>query len=133
MAEENISQEFKLKKLNETINYSIEKIKQNELMSKNRKKVCATLNYNEYFFILASTITGCFSISAFASLIRILIGVISSAFRLKISAITIGIKKYKSIIKKKKKHDTLIGSNISHDKFVLIDNKKNRKKNMNMC
>ena len=60
---------------------------------------------------------------------------------LKICAITLGIKKFKSIIKKKKKkHDkivllaksklnkievlisTLIGSNITDDKFVLINN-----------
>ena len=74
------------------------------------------------------------------------------AFGLKIFAITAGIKKYKSIIKNKKKLDkivllaiskstsieiliskALIGSNISHDEFALIDNKKNRKKNMNIC
>ena len=75
MAEKNISQEFKLKNLNETMNYLIEEIKQNQLMGKDCEKVCTTLNYIELFLILASTITGCVSISAFASLIRILIGV----------------------------------------------------------
>ena len=34
MAEENISQEFKLKHIDETRNYLLEEIKQNELMSK---------------------------------------------------------------------------------------------------
>ena len=58
---------------------------------------------------LASTITGCISISAFASLIGIPIGITSSAIGLKICAITAGIKKYKSTIKKiKKKHDIIV-------------------------
>ena len=50
----------------------------------------------EPFLILSSTITGCISISPFASLISILIGITSSAIGLKICAITPGIKKYKS-------------------------------------
>ena len=64
---ENISQEFRLKNIDETRNYLTEEINQNELMSKKHKKVCTTLNYIEYFLILACTITGCVSISAFAS------------------------------------------------------------------
>ena len=32
--------------------------------TKKHKKVCATPNYIEHFFILGSTITGCVSISA---------------------------------------------------------------------
>ena len=68
-------------------------------MSKKHKKVCTTLNYIEHFLILASTVTGSISISAFASLVGIPIGITSSAIRLKICAITAGIKKYKSIIK----------------------------------
>ena len=58
--------------------------------------------------ILASTITGYISISAFASLVRISIGITNSETGLKICAMTAGIKKYKSIIKKeKKKHDKI--------------------------
>ena len=45
MVEENISQEFRLKTIDETRNYFLEEIKQNELMSKKHKKVCTTLNY----------------------------------------------------------------------------------------
>ena len=41
-------------------------------MIKNHKKVCTTLNYVEHYSILASTITGCISISAFISLLGIL-------------------------------------------------------------
>ena len=101
--EENISQEFRLKNIDETRNYLIEEINRNELMSKKHKKICSTLNYIEHFLILASTITGCVSISAFASLTGIPKGITSSATGLKIGAVTLGIKNYKSIIKKKKK------------------------------
>ena len=141
MVEETISQEFRLKNINETRKYFLEEIKQNELMSRKHKKVCATLNYIEHFLALASTITGYISISAFASLIGIPVGITSSAIGSKICVIAAGIQKYKSIIKKKKKHDkiifltksklskiefliskALINSNISHDEFVLINN-----------
>ena len=54
--------------------------------------------------MLVSTVTGCVSISAFASLVGIPIGFTSSAIGSKICVITAGIKKYKSIIKKKKKN-----------------------------
>ena len=40
MFEENISQEFRLKNIDERRNYFIEELKQNELMSKKHKKVC---------------------------------------------------------------------------------------------
>ena len=62
-----MSQEFKLKDIDETRNYLLEEIEQNELMSKKHKKFCTTLNYIEHLLILASTITGYISISAFAS------------------------------------------------------------------
>ena len=142
MAEENISQEFRLKNIDETRNYLIEEINRNELMSKKHKKVCTTLNYIEHFLILASAIAGCISISAFVSLLGIPIGITSTVVGLKICAVTAGIQMYTSIVKKKKKkHDkmvllaktklnsievliskALIHSNISHDDFVLINN-----------
>ena len=59
-----MNQEFRLKNIDETRNYVPEEIEQNELMSRKHKKICATLNYVEQFLILASTITGCISISA---------------------------------------------------------------------
>ena len=71
-------------------------------MSKKHKKVCTTLSYIEHFLILASTITGCISISAFTSSIGILVGIKSSVMGLRVCAITAGIKQYKSIIKRKK-------------------------------
>ena len=93
MVEENISQEFRFKKIDETRNYFIEEINKNELMSKNHKKICSTLNYIGHFLILSSTITGSVSISAFASLVSIPTGIKSSAIGLNICAITAGIKK----------------------------------------
>ena len=45
---------------------------------------------------------GCISISAFASLLRISVGITSSAVGLKMCAITAGTIKYKSIMKEKK-------------------------------
>ena len=59
-------------------------------MSKKHKKLCTTLNYITHFLILASTITGCISISAFTFLIDIPVGITSSAIGLKICAITAG-------------------------------------------
>ena len=103
MVEENKSQEFRLKNTDETRNYFLEEIKQYELMSKKHKKVCTSINYTEHFLILASAIIGCISNSAFASLFGIAIGITSSAIGLKICSITAGIKKYKSIIRKRRR------------------------------
>ena len=51
------------------------------MISKKHKKVFTTLNYIEHFLILGSTITGCVSICAFAFLVGIPIGIMSSAIR----------------------------------------------------
>ena len=67
MVEENISKEFKFKKIDETRNYFFEKIKPNKLMSRKHKKVSTILNHIEQFLILVSTITGYISIPVFAS------------------------------------------------------------------
>ena len=132
MPEENISQEVRLKNIDETRNYLIEEINRNELMTA----------HFEHFLVLGSTITGCISISAFASLGGIPIGITNFVIGLKICAITAAIKKYKSIIKKKKKEydkivllakskllsvevlisKVLIDSVINHNEFVLINN-----------
>ena len=59
--------------------------------------------------LLTSAVTGCVSISAFASLFCTPIGITSSAVGLKVFVITAGIKKYKSIVKKKReKHDKIV-------------------------
>ena len=82
------------------------------------------------------------SISVFASLLGIPIGITSPAIGLKICAITAETKKYQSLIQKKKKEHNkiiffaksklnkievliskaLVDSNTSHDEFVLMNN-----------
>ena len=84
-------------------------------MGEKYKKICKYLNYVLHLLILVSTGTGCVSISAFASLVCVPVGITSSAVGINICAITAGIKKYKSIIKKKKK---------KHDKIVLLGRDK---------
>ena len=97
-----MSQEFRLKNIDRTRNHFLEEIEQNELISRKHKRVCTTLNYVEHFLILASAVTEYISISTFASLLGISIGITNSAIGLKICRIASGIKKYKSMIKKKK-------------------------------
>ena len=72
-------------------------------MSKKYKKVCATLNPIDDPLILAFTVAGCITISGFASLLVIPIGIMSSIIGLQFCSVTAGIKRYKLIIKKKKK------------------------------
>ena len=102
-----------MKNTDETRNYFLEEIEQNELMSKKHKKVCTALNYIEHFLILAFTIIGSISISAFDSLFGVPIEITSSGIGLKNCALPAGIKKYNSIIKKTK-----------HDKVVLLAKSK---------
>ena len=112
-------------------------------MSKKHKKVYRVLNYIEHLLIiLISTVTRCISISSFASLVDIPVGIKRSAIGLKICVITAETKTYKLTIKEKKKKpdkivslaksklksiqflisQALIDSNISHDEFVLSNN-----------
>ena len=83
-----------------------------KVMSEYHKTTCKYLSYVEPLLILASTVTGCVSIYAFASLIEANVVIASSAVGIKICAITAGIKKCKPIIKKGKK---------KHDKMVLLE------------
>ena len=85
------------------------------LAGEKHKKARKYLNSAESLLILSSIITGCVSISAFASLVCLPVGIMSSAVGIKICAITPGIKNYKSIIKKKKK---------KRDKIVLLGKTK---------
>ena len=97
------------------------------------------MNDIDYLLIIISTITRCVSIFAFASLVGIPIWIASLKIGLKICVRTAGMKKYKSI-NKKKKHDkivliaksklnsievltskALIDSSVYHDEFVLIN------------
>ena len=78
------------------------------MLSNKNKKVCPTLNYIEHFLTLVFAVTACISFSAFAFLVDISKGIMSSTIALAICAIIGRIKKYKPIIKKKKKkHDEI--------------------------
>ena len=106
-------------------------------MTEKYQKTCKHLKYEENLLNLVSTGDDDVSISAFALLICVPVGITSFAVRIKICAITAEIKKYKLIVKKKKKHDkivllgkvklntikvliskTLLESYISHDEFL---------------
>ena len=76
---------------------------------------CRVIRYVENLLHLASTVTGCVSISAFSSLADIPIGIKKFSVGVNIFAITAAIKKYKSIITKKKKKD---------DEIVLLGKDK---------
>ena len=83
-----------MKNIDETRNHFTEETNENKLMSKKHKKVSKVLNYIEHLLISVFTISGWVSISAFASLIDIPIGITSSVIGLKIYVITGWIKKY---------------------------------------
>ena len=135
------SLEFRLRKIDKIMDYILEEIKHNDLMSEKYKNTCKYLNYVENLLILIWTVTGCVSIFTFAPLVCLPVGITISAVGLDIYAIIAWIKKYKPIIKKKKKHDkilvlgkdklniieiliskALIDSCISHDEFVSVNN-----------
>ena len=140
MAEE-ASLELRLRKIDEARNYLLEERKHNDLMSEKYKKTCKCLSYVEHLLILVSTVPGCVSVSSFASLVCVPVGITSSAVGIETCTIAARIKKYKSVIKKKKKHDkivflgndklnaievlifkSLIDPYISHDEFLSINN-----------
>ena len=98
-------------------------------------KTSKYLNYVEHLLTLASSVTGCVWISAFASLVCVSVSIKCSAAGIKICI------KYMSIVKKKeKKHDkivlsekdelntievlifkAIIDSYVSHDEFVSVN------------
>ena len=67
-----------MKNIHQTKIYFDEEINQKELVSKKHKKIFAARNYIDLFLILTSVATGCISISIFASLLGIPIGITSS-------------------------------------------------------
>ena len=93
-----MSQEFRFRNIEDARNYLIEEIMQNELMSKNHKKVCATLNYIDCVSILVYLLRGVFHFS-FYFFAWYFYRSTSCVIGLKACA---GMKRYKSIIKKKK-------------------------------
>ena len=60
-------------------------------MNEKHKKTCRALNYFSHFFIFITAVSGCVSISAFASLVGVPVVL---CIGLKICAINTAIKKY---------------------------------------
>ena len=109
---------------------------------KSREKFSGLWITANIFFVFISAVSGCISISKFAWLVGVRIVIASSAVELRSCAITTGVKKYKSIMKKKRtKHDkimllgkaklstievllpkVLIDSYINSDEFVSVNN-----------
>ena len=52
-SEKHLVKNLYYKNIDETKNYFLEEIEQNELISRKHKKVCTTLNYINYFLVLA--------------------------------------------------------------------------------
>ena len=64
-------------------------------MSENYEKTCKYLNHDKHLLNLASTVAGYDSISGFASLVLVPIGITNSGVGLKLCIVIVGIKKYK--------------------------------------
>ena len=62
---------------------------------------CRVLNYLDHFLVFVCVIMSYVSTSVFASLVGVPVDIATFAAGLKICPLTAGIKKYKSIIKKK--------------------------------
>ena len=73
-----VKSRIKTEKIYETRNCLLKEKKYNGLMSKKYKKICKYLNCIEYLLVLASAITNCIPVSAFASLICVPVGIRSS-------------------------------------------------------
>ena len=87
MIEENISKNLRWKNINETRNYFIEVVNQQDITSDKHKVfklyTSTLLNYIEHLLILTSVVTGRVSVSSFAPLVGIPIIFASSAVKLK--------------------------------------------------
>ena len=70
----------------EASNYHLDQNKNNDLMIEKYKKTFKNLNHFENLLILSLGITACVSISVFASLICVTVGITSSLIETKICA-----------------------------------------------
>ena len=111
-------------------------------MSEKHKNVCTGLNHIEHLLFSVCMLLEVFQFLLFASLVCIPVDISNSIVGLYFCAITAGIKKYNSLIKKKKrKHDKLVFSArtklngtevlvfrvlvdwyISHNEFAFVNN-----------
>ena len=73
MFEEKVSQEFRLKNIDELRNYLIKEISQNQILKEKYGELYRVLKYIEHLLISTSTVSECMSISAFAFLVGTLL------------------------------------------------------------
>ena len=87
------SLEFRLKKVDETLNCLLDESKLNDLMGEKYKKTCKYLNYAEHFLTSVSTVTCCVSVFGFASLDFVPVRIMTFVVAVKLCAITTENKK----------------------------------------
>ena len=97
------SLDFRLRKMDKTSNCLLDEVNHNDLKCEKCKKTWKYLIYVELLPILVSKVSACALISAFASLVCVPVGITSFALEMKVCAFTAEIKKYKSIMKKKRR------------------------------
>ena len=76
-------------------------------MNEKHEKAYRALSYFKHFLGFVSAFGGSVSNSFFASIVGVPVGITSYIVEIKGCAIIAGIKKYKSIIKKKKEKSTI--------------------------
>ena len=103
VAEESLG--YRLRKIDETRIYLLDQVKHNDLMSEKYKKTRTKIEdiYADNLLILSSAITAYVSILGFCLWVCVPVGITSSVVGIKMCAIVAEIKKYKSIIRKRRK------------------------------
>ena len=138
------NQQFRLNKISKIEDYFIAEIKERELMSKKLSKYISFFDYFDKSLTVLSVTTGGVSITFFATVIGIPIGITSASLSFEFSLCTGLVKKLlKTTRNKRKKHnktvmlariklnsiestisEALISNQISHEDFITIINEK---------
>ena len=105
----NNQQQFRLNKINGSIDYFVAEIKERELMSNRLSKYIASFDYFEESLIVLSVTTGSISIVSFLTVIGAPARVASASFNLAFSISTGIVKKLlKTTRIRKKKHNKTV-------------------------
>ena len=116
------NQQFRLNKISKIEDYFIPEIKEKDLISKNLRKYISLFDYFDKSLIVLSVTSGSISITSFATVIGIPIGITSASLSLAFSLCTGLVKKIlKATRDKKKKHNKIIM--IARSKLDSIESK----------
>ena len=137
-------QQFRLNNFNEIKDYFVAEIKERKLMSKRLSKYISSFNYFDKLFIVLSVTTGTISITSFAVVVGVPLGMMSASCSLAFSSTT-GIVKnlLKTARNKKKKRNKIFmlarskvksieskiskaNNEISHEDFMTIINEEKK-------